>query len=49
MLDEQGLPKLVHIKTQGQDGDNTLVSDGLEIGQKVLTSGYILCYYEYNN
>lgn len=39
VLDEKGLPKLVHIKTQGQDGDNTLVSEGLEIGQQVLTSG----------
>ena len=39
VLDEKGLPKLVHIKTQGQDGDNTLVSEGLEIGQQVLTTG----------
>ena len=39
VLDEKGLPKLVYIKVAGQDGDYSLISEGLEIGESVLTSG----------
>ena len=39
ILDENELPKLVYIKVSGQDGDYSLVSEGLEIGQTILTSG----------
>ena len=39
ILDENELPKLVYIKVSGQDGDYFLVSEGLEVGQTVLTSG----------
>lgn len=39
VLDENELPKLVYIKVSGQDGDYSLISDGLEVGQTILTSG----------
>lgn len=39
ILDENELPKLVYIKVSGQDGDYSLISEGLDIGQTVLTSG----------
>lgn len=39
ILDENELPKLVYIKVSGQDGDYSLISDGLEVGQTILTSG----------
>lgn len=39
ILDENNLPKLVYIKTLGQDGDNMLVDTGLKIGDTVITTG----------
>lgn len=40
VLDEKQLPKLVYIKTMGQTEDGKwLVSDGLQAGDKILTSG----------
>ena len=38
-LDEDNLPRMTYIKTMGQDGDNWIVIDGLNAGDKVLTSG----------
>lgn len=39
VLDEKNLPKLVYIKTLGQEGENTLIDSGLKIGDTVITSG----------
>ena len=39
MLDSNNLPKLVYIKTLGQEGEYTLVDSGLKIGDTVITSG----------
>lgn len=39
ILDEKNLPKMVYIKTLGQEGENTLVDSGLKIGDTVITSG----------
>lgn len=39
VLDEKNLPKMVYIKTLGQEGENTLVDSGLKIGDTVITSG----------
>jgi len=36
---ENNIPKLVYIKTVNQDGDKTLILSGLEVGDKVITSG----------
>ena len=39
VLDEKNLPKLIYIKTLGQEGENTLIDSGLKIGDTVITSG----------
>ena len=39
VIDEKNLPKLVYIKTLGQEGENTLIDSGLKIGDTVITSG----------
>jgi membrane fusion protein (multidrug efflux system) len=38
-MDENNIPKLVYIKTQGQDGSNYIIESGLEIGDKIVTGG----------
>ena len=38
-LDEQGLPRMVYIKTMGVSGSNWIVSDGVKPGDKIITSG----------
>ena len=40
ILDEQGLPRMVYIKTMGQTSDGMwLVSEGVQMGDKLVTSG----------
>lgn len=40
VLDEKNLPKMTYIKTMGQTDDNMwIVSDGVSIGDRILTSG----------
>lgn len=39
ILDENSLPKMVYIKTLGQEGDYTLVDSGIKVGDTVITSG----------
>lgn len=38
-LDEKGLPRIAYIKTVGTINDNWIVSEGVSIGDKILTSG----------
>ena len=39
ILDEQGLPRMVYIKTMGVIGSNWIVSEGVKPGDKIITSG----------
>ena len=38
-LDENDLPQLVYVKTSGQSGDNWIISEGLQKGDRILTEG----------
>ena len=38
-IDEQNLPQLVYIKTAGQSGDNWIVTEGLQKGDRVVIDG----------
>lgn len=38
-IDENNLPQLTYIKTSGQNGDNWLITDGLQKGDKVVIDG----------
>ena len=38
-IDENNLPQLVYIKTSGQNGDNWLISDGIQKGDKIIAEG----------
>lgn len=40
-LDEDGLPKLTYIKVQGQSGDNWIVRNGLQKGDRVIVEGIL--------
>lgn len=40
-IDAQGLPQLTYIKVQGQNGDNWLVSEGVSVGDKIITDGLL--------
>ena len=40
-LDENGLPKLTYIKVQGQSGDNWIVRNGLQKGDRVIVEGIL--------
>ena len=33
------MPRLVYVKTSGQEGDYSLISEGLKVGDRVLSSG----------
>jgi len=39
VVDKGDIPKLVYIKTMNQEGDNTLVETGLNVGDRVIDSG----------
>ena len=39
LLDKEELPKLVYIETIGQEGDYTLVSEGVKVGDRLITTG----------
>ncbi len=39
VLDNEDLPRLVYVKTSGQEGDYSLISEGLKVGDRVLSSG----------
>lgn len=39
VMDEQNLPRLTYIKTLGQIGSNWIVSEGVNIGDKIITTG----------
>ena len=38
-IDEQGLPQLVYIKTREQHGDNWVISEGVQAGDRIITDG----------
>ncbi len=38
-IDDQNIPKLVYIKTAGQSGKNWIVTEGVSIGDKIVTEG----------
>ena len=38
-LDENNLPKLTYIKMSGQDGDFALITEGLAVGDTIVTTG----------
>jgi membrane fusion protein (multidrug efflux system) len=38
-IDEKGLPQLTYIKVQGQTGENWIVREGLQAGDKIITDG----------
>ena len=38
-LAENNMPELVYIKVLGQEGHNSIISSGLEIGDKIITGG----------
>ena len=38
-IDNNNIPSLVYIKTLNQDGDNTLIMSGLNVGDRIITSG----------
>ena len=39
VLDNEDLPRLVYVKTSGQEGDYSLISEGLKVGDRVLSRG----------
>lgn len=39
ILDSDNLPKMSYIKTMGTSGNNWIVSDGVKIGDKIVTTG----------
>lgn len=39
VMDEENNPKLTYIKTMGQVGTNWVVSDGVKIGDRIITTG----------
>ena len=39
VLDENNLPKMSYIKTMGQKDTNWIVSDGVKVGDRILTTG----------
>ena len=40
VLDKDNLPRMRYIKTMGQVGENWVVSDGIEAGETIITSGF---------
>ncbi len=40
-LDSEDIPSLTYIKTGGQSGDNWIVTDGLEVGDRIITEGVL--------
>jgi len=39
VLDKENLPRIAYIKTMGTSGNNWIVSDGINIGDKIVTTG----------
>ncbi len=39
VLDEENLPRMKYIKTMGQSGTNWIVSDGVSVGDTIITTG----------
>ena len=38
-LDEKNLPQLVYVKTGEQNGDNWIIKEGLQKGDRIVTEG----------
>lgn len=38
-IDNNNMPELTYIKVEGHDGENSIISSGLEIGEKIIVGG----------
>ena len=39
VMDEENIPKMIYIKTMGTINNNWIVSDGIKVGDKIITTG----------